>query len=146
MSHLIHGVQEQHYVGHVMQYASCVGRYSDNCDRKVTNPYVTCSKGYGLIYNKSVIYISLSIVLLLMFNRMWTRNFKTHKIKLKELGRFKYFYILILTQFEPLSWICMNCLPQHLSWICMNYLPQQLWTFVMNMHELLATTIMNIRY
>ena len=67
MSHLIHGVKEQHYVGHVMQYASCVGRYSDNCDRRVTNPYVTCSKGYGLIYNKSVLYISLSIVLLLMF-------------------------------------------------------------------------------
>lgn len=33
MSHLFHGVHEQHYIAHVMAYASCVGRYSssDSC-------------------------------------------------------------------------------------------------------------------
>ncbi|KAK3104772.1 hypothetical protein FSP39_009854, partial [Pinctada imbricata] len=31
-AHLFRGVQEQHYIAHVMQYASCVGRYR-NCNR-----------------------------------------------------------------------------------------------------------------
>lgn len=31
MAHLIHGVQEQHYVAHVMAYASCVGMNKDHC-------------------------------------------------------------------------------------------------------------------
>lgn len=31
MAHLIHGVQEQHYVAHVMAYASCVGQNKDHC-------------------------------------------------------------------------------------------------------------------
>ena len=31
MSHLFRGVVEQHYVAHVMAYASCVGEYS-SCD------------------------------------------------------------------------------------------------------------------
>ena len=29
MSHLFHGVHEQHYIAHVMAYASCVGDYKD---------------------------------------------------------------------------------------------------------------------
>ncbi|KAK3105199.1 hypothetical protein FSP39_019599 [Pinctada imbricata] len=33
MSHLFHGVHEQHYIAHVMAYASCVGRYKDKCQR-----------------------------------------------------------------------------------------------------------------
>jgi len=33
MSHLIHGTQEQNYIGHVMAYASCVGRYLGKCER-----------------------------------------------------------------------------------------------------------------
>ena len=28
MAHLFHGVHEQHYIAHVMAYASCVGSYS----------------------------------------------------------------------------------------------------------------------
>ena len=27
MSHLFHGIHEQHYIAHVMAYASCVGDY-----------------------------------------------------------------------------------------------------------------------
>ncbi|XP_033751098.1 uncharacterized protein LOC117335220 isoform X2 [Pecten maximus] len=33
MAHLLYGVQEQHYVAHVMQYAACVGDYKDDCKR-----------------------------------------------------------------------------------------------------------------
>ncbi|XP_078337678.1 alkaline phosphatase-like [Crassostrea virginica] len=33
MSHLFHGVHEQHYVAHVVQYAACIGDYRDSCDR-----------------------------------------------------------------------------------------------------------------
>jgi alkaline phosphatase len=31
MAHLIHGVQEQHYVAHVMAYAACIGPNKDHC-------------------------------------------------------------------------------------------------------------------
>ena len=31
MSHLMHGVQEQHYIAHVMAYASCVGLNKMHC-------------------------------------------------------------------------------------------------------------------
>ena len=34
MSHLFHGVHEQHYVAHVIQYAACIGDYRDSCDRE----------------------------------------------------------------------------------------------------------------
>ncbi|OWF43155.1 Alkaline phosphatase, tissue-nonspecific isozyme [Mizuhopecten yessoensis] len=33
MAHLLHGVQEQHYVAHVMQYAACVGDFKEDCER-----------------------------------------------------------------------------------------------------------------
>lgn len=33
MSHLLHGVKEQHYVAHAMAYASCVGVNKDHCSR-----------------------------------------------------------------------------------------------------------------
>ena len=32
MSHLFHGVHEQHYIAHVMAYASCVGKNKDHCE------------------------------------------------------------------------------------------------------------------
>ncbi|PVD35558.1 hypothetical protein C0Q70_02521 [Pomacea canaliculata] len=32
MAHLFHGVHEQHYIPHVMAYASCVGDYADDND------------------------------------------------------------------------------------------------------------------
>ena len=31
MSHLFHGVQEQNYVAHVIQYAACIGDHSVRC-------------------------------------------------------------------------------------------------------------------
>jgi len=38
MSHLIYGVQEQHYVAYVMQYAACLGEYKNDClDNKPTD-------------------------------------------------------------------------------------------------------------
>ncbi|XP_034338986.2 alkaline phosphatase [Magallana gigas] len=33
MSHLFHGVHEQHYVAHVIQYAACIGEYANECDK-----------------------------------------------------------------------------------------------------------------
>ncbi|XP_064642696.1 alkaline phosphatase, tissue-nonspecific isozyme-like [Lineus longissimus] len=33
MSHLFHGVHEQHYIAHVMGYAACVGPNQDHCTR-----------------------------------------------------------------------------------------------------------------
>ena len=32
MAHLVHGVQEQSYIAHVMAYASCVGVNTGHCD------------------------------------------------------------------------------------------------------------------
>ncbi|XP_051967673.1 alkaline phosphatase-like [Xyrauchen texanus] len=31
MAHLLHGVQEQHYIPHVMAYAACIGQNKDHC-------------------------------------------------------------------------------------------------------------------
>lgn len=31
MAHLVHGVDEQSYVAHVMGYAACMGPYAGNC-------------------------------------------------------------------------------------------------------------------
>nr|XP_006811658.1 PREDICTED: alkaline phosphatase-like [Saccoglossus kowalevskii] len=31
MAHLIHGIHEQHYISHVMQYAACIGNYTAAC-------------------------------------------------------------------------------------------------------------------
>lgn len=45
MSHLFHGVHEQHYIAHVMAYASCIGRYSatDSCAAADVAALVTSS-------------------------------------------------------------------------------------------------------
>lgn len=34
MAHLLHGVQEQHYIPHVMAYAACIGQNKDHCRTK----------------------------------------------------------------------------------------------------------------
>ncbi|XP_066287013.1 alkaline phosphatase-like [Branchiostoma lanceolatum] len=34
MAHLFHGVQEQHYITHVMMYAACLGEYTHDCDMR----------------------------------------------------------------------------------------------------------------
>ncbi|VDI14401.1 alkaline phosphatase [Mytilus galloprovincialis] len=63
MSHLIHGVQEQHYVGHVMQFAACVGKYSNNCDRKVTNPHSASSANeIQFSFLRMIIYGILGVI------------------------------------------------------------------------------------
>lgn len=31
MAHLLHGVQEQNYIPHVMAYAACIGQNKDHC-------------------------------------------------------------------------------------------------------------------
>ncbi|CAH1267524.1 ALPL [Branchiostoma lanceolatum] len=36
MAHLFHGVQEQHYIAHVMMYAACLGEYTEHCDKPST--------------------------------------------------------------------------------------------------------------
>lgn len=51
MSHLFHGVHEQHYVSHVIQYAACIGDYATDCDevsRMSTSAAPTYSLGYVL--------------------------------------------------------------------------------------------------
>ena len=47
MSHLIHGVQEQNYVAHVMAYASCVGQNKAHC-KNVVNSSVAITDGLKL--------------------------------------------------------------------------------------------------
>jgi len=37
MSHLFHGVQEQHYIAHVMAYASCVGSNKQHCKNSASS-------------------------------------------------------------------------------------------------------------
>ena len=37
MSHLFHGVHEQHYMAHVVRYAACLGDMKTHCDDYV-NP------------------------------------------------------------------------------------------------------------
>ena len=41
MSHLFQGVHEQHYIAHVMAYASCIGEYShdEDCAASLTRQY-----------------------------------------------------------------------------------------------------------
>lgn len=43
MSHLFHGVQEQHYIAHVMAYASCVGENKEHCEKNSAANYKNIS-------------------------------------------------------------------------------------------------------
>ncbi|XP_043108629.1 alkaline phosphatase, tissue-nonspecific isozyme [Puntigrus tetrazona] len=38
MAHLLHGVQEQHYIPHVMAYAACIGQNKDHCRTSSGSP------------------------------------------------------------------------------------------------------------
>uniref|UniRef100_A0A673FVD6 Alkaline phosphatase n=2 Tax=Sinocyclocheilus rhinocerous TaxID=307959 RepID=A0A673FVD6_9TELE len=38
MAHLLHGVQEQHYIPHVMAYAACIGQNKDHCRTNSGSP------------------------------------------------------------------------------------------------------------
>lgn len=55
MSHLLFGVQEQHYVAHVMQYAACVGDFKDDCER----PEDIYSNGGYLLSVNILLYLVL---------------------------------------------------------------------------------------
>ncbi|XP_063409463.1 alkaline phosphatase, tissue-nonspecific isozyme-like isoform X1 [Mytilus trossulus] len=59
VSYLIHGVQEQHYVAHVMQYAACVGDYTNDCDRQIETVQ-TCA-AFHISYKISILLISFLI-------------------------------------------------------------------------------------
>ncbi|XP_026131345.1 alkaline phosphatase-like isoform X1 [Carassius auratus] len=41
MAHLLHGVQEQHYIPHVMAYAACIGQNKNHCRTSSGSPSVS---------------------------------------------------------------------------------------------------------
>uniref|UniRef100_A0A8C1RWL0 Alkaline phosphatase n=1 Tax=Cyprinus carpio TaxID=7962 RepID=A0A8C1RWL0_CYPCA len=41
MAHLLHGVQEQHYIPHVMAYAACIGQNKDHCRTNSGSPFLS---------------------------------------------------------------------------------------------------------
>lgn len=65
MSHLFHGVHEQHYVAHVIQYAACIGEYANECD-KDARMSVSAAPTY------SFSYVILTVCLL--FSYSWHMN------------------------------------------------------------------------
>ena len=64
MAHLFHGVHEQHYIAHVMAYASCVGRYKDTCPHKPT-PAPNAPPSGG---NQNQLSILLAIISISVFS------------------------------------------------------------------------------
>ena len=55
LAHLFHGTHEQHYIAHVMMYASCVGPNKKHCDKKTNGaPH--------FVHNMSVFIIVLLAV------------------------------------------------------------------------------------
>eukprot|EP00058_Branchiostoma_floridae_P012709 XP_002598197.1 hypothetical protein BRAFLDRAFT_69531 [Branchiostoma floridae] len=72
MAHLFHGVQEQHYIAHVMMYAACLGEYTHDCDTRTptVNPRPSRSAGIsksarGDIY--AITLITVAYILSLMY-------------------------------------------------------------------------------
>lgn len=64
MSHLIHGVHEQHYIAHVMTYAACVANNKYRCDDKSFDEYSKASCSSYSVINILVggILISLKLI------------------------------------------------------------------------------------
>jgi len=60
MAHLIHGVKEQNYIGHVMAYAACVGRYSGRCHRDSID-------SSGSIANTPLCHTHLALAVILVY-------------------------------------------------------------------------------
>ncbi|XP_048255124.1 alkaline phosphatase-like [Haliotis rufescens] len=58
MSHLFHGVHEEHYIAHVMGYASCVGMNKKHCSE---NRESTTCAGNGLTSSFAVIVFILAV-------------------------------------------------------------------------------------
>lgn len=66
MSHLFHGVHEQHYIAHVMAYASCVGDYKDPSQCAMAEIDHTSNNSHRL--RQSPLHlVSLLVVLLFVF-------------------------------------------------------------------------------
>ena len=63
MAHLFHGVHEQHYIAHVMAYASCVGSYSaeDACAMAEVNAMETNS-AKNINISMSVLFVAVVLI------------------------------------------------------------------------------------
>ncbi|CAH1267522.1 ALPL [Branchiostoma lanceolatum] len=61
MAHLFHGVQEQHYITHVMMYAACLGEYTHDCDMRTpsVNPRHSRSAGMSRSARRGTYVITL---------------------------------------------------------------------------------------
>ena len=76
LAHLLTGVHEQHYIGHVAMYASCVGPNKNHCALKVQPP--SDSKNVGSATNNltsNSFYVLLAIFYCVLF-------FKDRKIEI----------------------------------------------------------------
>ncbi|KAL3861252.1 hypothetical protein ACJMK2_007300 [Sinanodonta woodiana] len=64
MSHLFHGVHEQHYIAHVMAYASCVGDYKadKDCAKSQIKPIINGSSAARISFVMLVILCLLATV------------------------------------------------------------------------------------
>lgn len=52
MAHLLNGVHEQSYIGHVMAFAACMGDYIDDCERPQRNgQLVTVPSALIILFN-----------------------------------------------------------------------------------------------
>lgn len=60
MSHLFHGVHEQHYIAHVMAYASCVGSYSSSESCAKADVHTTNN---GLFLESSIFILILTTLI-----------------------------------------------------------------------------------
>ena len=68
MAHLFDGVHEQHYIAHVMAYASCVGANKNHCNRRSPPPRMLFQKqgkpdkGHSNT-NKAAIFVNILMLL-----------------------------------------------------------------------------------
>ncbi|KAJ8320734.1 hypothetical protein KUTeg_002321 [Tegillarca granosa] len=78
MSHLFQGVKEQHYVAHVMAYASCVGEYRQNkdCAASLLGKQNTCNTSKGIVMKGSYFkYMLLFFAFLFGFDNIYIFHF-----------------------------------------------------------------------
>lgn len=68
MSHLLHGVVEEHYVAHMMGYASCVGENKDHCKWK-PKPNIPVCRPSGANQNQFNIWFWLITFIISMYCR-----------------------------------------------------------------------------
>lgn len=77
MSHLFQGVHEQHYIAHVMAFASCVGEYANEADcaaavvnQPKQNPVNTNSSNSGE-QNSQYRFLLLLLVFITVFPKVY---------------------------------------------------------------------------